>query len=311
MLNTRQLEALAAVIETGTVTAAATRLHITQPAVSNLIANLERATGLALFRRERKRLLPTAEARILYAEIEKIFHGAGHIARVASEIRALRFGSITIASLPSFGLHELPRIIARFVETRPDINIVLQVRDSPKVVEWAIAQQIDLGISKLGSDHPAVCSELLIETSGVCVLPNGHRLAARPSIVPIDLEGERFVSLGWEDRSRHLIDQVFEHAGVVRKLSVETQLSEVACSFVESGAGVSIVDAFTAREFSRRGALQSRSFSPDISFDIRLLRPAFRAPSLILENFVAFLSEELRAPFRHDLDQKNPTSPSI
>jgi DNA-binding transcriptional LysR family regulator len=295
MLNTRQLEALAAVIETGTVTAAATRLRVTQPAVSNLIANLERATGLVLFRRERKRLQPTAEARILYAEIEKIFHGASHIARVASEIRALRSGSITIASLPSFGLHELPRIIAEFIKARPNINIILQVRDSPKVVEWAIAQQIDLGISKLGSDHPAVRSELLIETSGVCVLPNGHRLADSDLIKPADLEGERFVSLGWEDRSRHLIDQVFDRAGVTRQLPVETQLSEVACSFVENGTGVSIVDEFTAQEFSKRGALQARRFSPDISFDIRLLWPAFRAPSLILEHFVAFLREEVRA----------------
>jgi DNA-binding transcriptional LysR family regulator len=295
MLNTRQLEALAAVIETGTVTAAATRLRVTQPAVSNLIANLERATGLVLFRRERKRLQPTAEARILYAEIEKIFHGATHIARVASEIRALKSGSITIACLPSFGLHELPRIIARYLNTKPNINIVLQVRDSPKVVEWAIAQQIDLGISKLGSDHPAVQSELLIETSGVCVLPNGHRLAGRASIAPADLEGERFVSLGWEDRSRHLIDQVFDRAGVVRHLTVETQLSEVACSFVESGTGVSVVDPFTARDFSERGALQARHFSPGINFDIRLLWPAFRAPSLILENFVTFLREEARS----------------
>jgi DNA-binding transcriptional LysR family regulator len=293
MLNIRQLEALAAVIETGTVTAAATRLRITQPAVSNLIANLERATGLALFRRERKRLQPTAEARILYGEIEKIFHGASHIARVASEIRALRSGSITIASLPSFGLHELPRIIANFVRSRPDINIVLQVRDSPKVVEWAIAQQIDLGISKLSSDHPAVRSELLLETSGVCVLPNGHRLSNRDAIKPSDLGGDCFISLGWEDRSRHLIDQVFDRAGVARLLSVETQLSEVACSFVESGAGVSIVDAFTAREFSERGALQARRFSPDINFDIRLLWPAFRAPSLILESFVEFLRKEI------------------
>lgn len=295
MLNTRQLEALAAVIETGTVTAAATRLRITQPAVSNLIANLERTTGLKLFRRERKRLQPTAEARILYAEIEKIFHGASHIARVASEIRALRSGSITLASLPSFGLHELPRIIAKYVNIRPNINIVLQVRDSPKVVEWAIAQQIDLGISKLGSDHPAVRTELLIETAGICVLPNGHPLAKRNVIEPSDLEGERFVSLGWEDRSRHLIDQVFDRAGVVRQLTVETQLSEVACSFVETGVGVSIVDAFTAREFAARGALQARRFSPDINFDVRLLWPAFRAPSLILENFVDFLKQEIAA----------------
>ncbi|HEV2652642.1 MAG TPA: LysR substrate-binding domain-containing protein [Rhizomicrobium sp.] len=289
MLNTRQLEALAAVIETGTVTAAATRLRITQPAVSNLIANLERATGLKLFHRERKRLHPTAEARMLHAEIEKIFHGAAHIARVAGEIRALQTGSITLAALPSFGLHYLPHVIARFAATRPGLNIALQVRDSPKIVEWAIAQQIDLGISKLTSDHPAVRSELLHKGSGLVVLPNGHPLAERDRIAPIDLEGERFISLGWEDRSRHLIDQVFDEAGVIRQLSIETQLSEVACSFVENGAGVSIVDPFTARDFAQRGALVARAFTVEVAFDIRLIWPGFRAPSIALNEFVGFL----------------------
>ncbi|MBV8836561.1 MAG: LysR family transcriptional regulator, partial [Alphaproteobacteria bacterium] len=71
MLNPRQVEAFRAVMATGSVTLAATMMHVTQPAVSRLIRDLEFTLQLALFERRGNRLKPTAEANHLFAEVER------------------------------------------------------------------------------------------------------------------------------------------------------------------------------------------------------------------------------------------------
>ena len=71
MIKPRQIEAFRAVIETGSVTRAAERLHVTQPAVSKLIMELERATRITLFVRHRRRVVPTPEASLLAEEVER------------------------------------------------------------------------------------------------------------------------------------------------------------------------------------------------------------------------------------------------
>src|SRR6266511_4896997 len=89
-LNPKALVAVGAVINEGTVTAAAQRMHRTQPVVSRLIAQLESAVGFALFRREGGRLLPTAEGLSFYRESERAFSVLSEIESAARNIRERR-----------------------------------------------------------------------------------------------------------------------------------------------------------------------------------------------------------------------------
>jgi DNA-binding transcriptional LysR family regulator len=291
-MNARQLEAFRAVVEDGTVSGAARRLRISQPAVSKLLAALERGTGLLLFRREHRRLTPTAEASLLYEEIDRLFMGIERIALAANEIRSLKAGKLTLVCLPALGLRVLPGLIARFVADKPDASVTFQVQTSPRVIDWVTAQQIDLGISVLPVNHPAVHVEKLARVNAVCVLPRTHRLAAKDVIRPADLHGEMFVSLGSEDRARHLIDRAFDEAGIARQMRLETHISEAACRLVENGAGVAIVDPFTAAGFAQDGLIAT-PFRPRIFFDFYLLFPAFRPRSLLLDEFVDVLKAEV------------------
>jgi DNA-binding transcriptional LysR family regulator len=156
MLTMRQLEAFRAVIETGSITKASERLGLSQPAVSKLIAGLERETGLQLFRRDRRRLLATPEAARIYEEAQRLFVGLSDVMRLAEELGALKSGVLTVASLSAIGRGHLPRILAEFLRAHPKVSMSLQVRSSNKVVQWAIAQQIDVGIAQTGIEHPEI-----------------------------------------------------------------------------------------------------------------------------------------------------------
>lgn len=293
MTTMRQIEVLCAVIDAGSVTQASKRLHLSQPAVSKLLSTLERETGLTLFERRNRRLIPTPEAERLYEEAQRVFVGLTGIGRLAEELRSLNSGALVIATLAALGRERLPSLLAQFLSQRPKISLSYQVRSSNKVLQWAIAQQLDIGLAMTNADHPAVRSELLASTDAVCVLPKDHPLTNRDVVCPEDLAAVPFISFGREGRMRHTIDQVFEERGVQRNLVVETFNSDSVCLLAAQGMGVAIVDSFSATNFGRDVAI--RPFRPAIPYEFRLLFPGFRPQSRLAETFTAFLKERIGA----------------
>ena len=292
-LNHRQLEAFRALIQTGSVTEAAKWMHITQPAASRLIADLEYTVGYILFRREKKRLLPTPEALALFEEVDRSFIGIGEIAEAAKEIGNFRRGSLHLASLPALALEFLPRIISQFCNDKPDISISLQIHSSQRVVQCVASQQFDIGFAERHTAHSAVNSRLLCDAPMLAILPKGHAMLKHSTLSPQHFEGENFVSLGTNYPSRKLIDAVFLASDVKRKLQVETQLSLAVGNLVASGAGVSIIDHVTACNLRDLGLIETRPFVPDIIYHYCVLFPSHKPLSRLGETFLNMAQQHL------------------
>jgi DNA-binding transcriptional LysR family regulator len=137
----------------------------------------------------------------------------------------------------------------------------------------------------------------LVSTRAVCVLPRGHALAALSQITPSDLKGQSIISLRRDDAAAEMITRVLDDSGTVRNGTLETNLSAVACILVRAGAGVSVVDPFTAAQFGDE--IVVRPFVPEARFTVFLLFPAFRPRSKLLENFLSRLRAAV-APFASD-----------
>lgn len=287
-MKIRQLEAFRAVMMVGTVTGAADVLHISQPVVSRLIAQLEASTGLRLFVRSKRRLQPTPEAAALYQEIQKMFSGVERLRQFASDIRNFNTGRLRLVSIPALAMGFLPVAIKRFLLKHPKVTVSLQTHSSQTVKEWISAQQFDLGLAAGLSDLPGVQSESFADVDGVCILPRKHRLSRNGVIRAQDLANEPFISLGLEDTVRHRVDHLFEEAGVARRLAVETQFSATVCGFVKLDLGVSIINPFTASDFEDQGIV-IRPFRPAVLFQYSLLYPAQRPRSELVLRFVETL----------------------
>lgn len=268
-------------------------MHITQPAASRLIADLECTIGYSLFQREKKRLSPTPEALALYEEVDRSFIGIDEIAEAAKEIGNFRLGSLHLASLPALALEFLPRIISQFCQDKPDISVSLQIHSSQRVFQCVASQQFDIGFTELASTHPAVESRILCDAPMVAVLPKGHTLLERSTLSPTDFEGENFVSLGSNYSSRKLIDAVFVASNVKRKLQIETQLSLAVGNLVASGAGVSIIDHVTACNLRDQGLIETRPFLPEILYHYCVILPSHRPLSRLGETFLHIAQQNL------------------
>ncbi|MDQ8727522.1 LysR substrate-binding domain-containing protein [Bradyrhizobium sp. LHD-71] len=294
MITYRQLEAFRAIMIHGSVTAAAERLRISQPAVSKTLAGLEREIGYALFTRIKRRLAPTREARLLESEVTRFYHNLERVTEVAREIRERELGDLLIHSTSALGRSVLPDVIAMFMKRHAKVRIAFHVRSSSYINQKMVDQQIDLGFSMMPFEHPSIVSEELSSAAAVCVVPDGHRLARRKVIRPADLRGERFLSFPLDGRMRHLIDAAFEQERIERRLDIDVYSSADACALAARGLGVSIVDPFTARDHMNEGVIMV-PFEPRIRYLFRAMRPRYRKPSRLADEFLDSVKAYLKA----------------
>lgn len=292
-LQPRQLDAFRKVMLTGSMTMAAERLQVSQPAVSRLIKDLEASLGIRLFKREGNRLIPGAEAQRLFREVDLFYRGIEQIERVALDLRTARIGTLRIASMTTLSLNLLCDCVNQFSATRPDVSVSLDVRNSLGVIELAMANQIDVGfVHQINADHPGVDVHRLRSTPAVCALPRDHRLARQDEVKVADLQGEAIISLGPNNPLRIQLDAALQAAGVQYRRPVETTLAYSACNLVCGGLGIAVIDPFTAAHFSDPRIVY-RPFAPAIVFECSFILPAHQPRSKVVEDFIVVVRKSL------------------
>jgi DNA-binding transcriptional LysR family regulator len=292
-MNIRQLEAFRAIMVARSTIGAAELLNLSQPAVSRLLSQLEASLKLTLFDRSSGRLVPTPEAMLLYAEVERTFISVDKIREMARDIRSADAGSLNIGAFPLLALGFLPGVIRKFNEIHPRTRITLHVQMSAKVEEWAAAQQIDFGFAEFpyqarAFDRPGFEAEEFCRVPYLLAVPRGHRLAGRKVVRPADLAGERFISLTTNTVGRLLIDQLFEREGVARDMVVDCQVMAVVANLVSQGVGIGFVDPFTAADYFDRNIVPLR-FEPAVEMRIGMLHPTHRPLTRIASEFAGLL----------------------
>ncbi len=283
---------------TGTMTAAAQMISITQPAVSRLIVDLEAKIGFALFDRRGKQVEPTSQARALLVEVERAFVGLRHIQAFAEDLRKGQVGSLRIAALPAVAAGFLPRFVAHYSRTRPNLTIALEGLSSNEIRDGLAAGRFDVGITAYHvglTAFPHQRSSLTITPLGdgaVVLMPADHRLAARPVLRAEDLRDEQMILYSRFALGPHPVEIALGRYAT--RASIVTALTTIACVLVSEGAGIAIVDRFSAGEFNGRG-LVTRPFYPASVIATALVHSNERALSPVAQEFhAAFLDHARR-----------------
>ena len=290
-MNLRQLEVFHAIMRTGSVTAAAQALHVSQPAISAVLKHTEQRLKFKLFERLGGRLHATPEAQALLADVNEIFGRVDTLGRLVQDLRDGRSGRLVLATSPTLVNAFLPRAVARLRARLPAVTLALRSLPTPLVVEAVARREVDLGLVYGPVDDAGVEADLLLMSEIACVLPRGHALAALSAVQASDLAAESVISLGAGTRLGQAIDQQCLQAGMAAPMiAIEAGSSVTACLMVGEGAGIALVDRTSAlsRQF---GDLVFKPFRPRIEVRIELIYPRQRPRSLACSQ----LADELRA----------------
>ena len=222
-MNYRQVEVFKAIMDSGSITEAATMLRISQPAVSKALKLLEAEVGLRLFSRTTKGIAATEEARALYTEVERTYFGMQNLARFAANLRDRKQGRIVVSTIPALGIAWLPAMVARFSAAHPQVTVSLHSSNSTDAARLVGTGEIDLGIAQLRSEEYNLSRRRLFDLEGVIALPEGHPLTSRPEIRAEDLAEETIVALGLDDEFRRRLTQAIDGANVRYRSMIDAE----------------------------------------------------------------------------------------
>ncbi|WP_164867710.1 LysR substrate-binding domain-containing protein [Rhodovarius crocodyli] len=297
-LEFRHLEAFRAIMRTGSVTGAGAMLGTSQPAVSRLLSQIEQIAGFALFERVRGRLVPNAMAEALHKETERVFIGIDEVTALAERLRAQAPRRIVMASLPTLTLSLLPRAIAAWRTSGRRETMSIHSRAAGGVLGLVSSRQADIGISNGLPRIPGVRSAPLMRTRAWCVMPPGHRFAARPVVRAADLDGEAYIALSREEGRQARVDDALMHSGARPDEAVECRMTVGAVAMAAAGNGVTVADAFAVASCLHLG-LVLRPFEPAVTFDYRIIWP-----EEMRDNFGrAALAQSIRATARQLVEE--------
>ncbi|MQB08072.1 LysR family transcriptional regulator [Agrobacterium tumefaciens] len=280
----RQLEALMAVVEAGTVSRAAEILRISQPAASKLIQDLEADTGLQLFERDSGRLVPTGRGMRLYEEVERIFGGVHQLARAVDAIRREEHGHLVVGTMPALSGPYITRVLSHFRIRHPDVFVSVEARSSQFLTEAVLLRRLDCVMVTTGLEHPSVISERLSSPPAVAILPRGHRLSRKTVITPVDFADEPFISFAPSSMMRRKVDAAFEAVGLQPRIVIEATTAPNVAEFVAAGFGVTVGDPLSMEVVANR--VTALPFKPELSFEYEIIRPIRARNSSLVADFV-------------------------
>ena len=255
-MEIRQLRAFVAIAETGTFTAGAKRVHVTQAAISMQIRQLENELGARLFVRAPRRVALTEAG-------EHLLHRARHILREhdaaqdeIAELAGAARGRLRIGSASATVLTDpLPKILKELRRQHRGVEVSVTSGTSESLVSQILAGELDLAFVSLPVEARGIQTERLNEDQLVAIASSKHRLAKQRAVSAYTLAGEKLILGERGDNTRRLIDQFFAQAGVALNVSMELSRQQAIKRMVEEDMGVGIVPLQSVLEDVEKGRL--------------------------------------------------------
>lgn len=266
-LGLRHVEVVYAVILTGTVTGAAARLNVSQPAISNCVKEAEERLGFALFTRQHGRVFPTERATAIFSEIERSFTGLDTINSLCRSLRDTKHGRLLISSTPAWATAVLPWVLHDYMKTYPELRFSIITKSSEYVQSLVSSCKADIGFGLSAPPIPGVVQLEIARARLQCALPRSHPLAQRSTIHVTDLAAEQLITFSGVEGTDDLINQVFADHDLEPQSVIECPAALAVCAMVEAGIGIGLIHGICAHVFRDREIVHL-PFTPQISISM-------------------------------------------
>lgn len=241
-MDLANLRAFAAVAECGSFSAAADKLHLTQPAVSKRIALLEKALGTALFDRIARRVELTEAGRALLTEVPRVEHSLDCALRAVTNLRDDISGPLRLATSHHIGLHRLPPVLSRFQIEYPQVQLDIEFLDSEQAYDLLRAGSIELAVVTLAPGNVTSLRSQPLWTDTLAVMVSPTHALARRKVVGIDeLMEYPAVLPGMETFTGRIVRQHFERGERQLKLRLSTNYLETLRMMAAVGLGWTVL----------------------------------------------------------------------
>lgn len=285
-VSARQIDVFRMVMRLGTTNRAAAALHVSQPAVTQILQQFEARSGLKLFERAKGKLLPTPEAHALMEEVERVYLGLDAVQRKIAALQLHEETVLRVGALHALAASVMPWALAEFQRSYARTRCQLLV-DSSKALREALFQgAVDLAFLGDEADTSGLNASVFYEVPAVCAVPAAHPLARKSMLQIQDLCEAPLIGLSSRDPAQQRLESAFAQAGIAPRFAIETPYSATQCALVLAGAGLAVTNPLVAQEYIALG-LRCVPLAFDLSFRALLAFNPRQAQSRAAQEFVS------------------------
>lgn len=297
----RQIHAFLAVAELGSFTKAAERLHMAQPALSQLVRDLEQALGIRLFDRTTRRVELTEGGREFEGASAKIVHDLDLAVQNANDLAERRRGRITVAAPPLLAAAILPEAIAEMRERFPGVRIAVIDGRTDTIVEAVRTSRADCGLGTFSTVEDGIERIPMARDSLMLFCSPASRFAGA-AVAWRELQGEPLITLTRDSGIRLLVEVAYETVGMPLQPAYEVSQITTALALVEARLGVAVLPTYALAAAPHRRIVSQPLSNPVIARDIVMIRPSGRSVSPALSTFETILRRNVRRLAPSDAD---------
>lgn len=256
-MNFHRLKIFYAVVQRKSISAAASDLHLTQPAVSLQIKALEKDVGLPLLERGGPKLRLTQAGEALYRCAVSILHAKDEAERSIAELSAATKGKLILGANTTGGMYLLPRIVREFKGLYPETEVIFQIESTEWIYEKILQNAVDMGVvGGPTEDRRFGVEQICLDHVALIVSP-AHPFARAGKIALNDLKNQPCILPLQGSRTRQLVERKLKEAGVTLRVTMQLQGTEAVKKAVEANLGMAFVSQFAVERECSLGDLKT------------------------------------------------------
>jgi DNA-binding transcriptional LysR family regulator len=241
-VNFNHLAVFHAVAEERSISRAADRLMVSQPAVSKQLAELERSLKTKLFDRLPRGVRLTAPGELLIGYARRIFAQAEEAEQAMGDLAGTRRGRLTIAATPTIGTYWLPSLLVKYRRTYPGVEMRMEVHPTTTITRLLLDGAVDVGLAESVAEDEGIDSSVFMKDRMTAIAPPKHPFARR-AISAEELCQEPFVVRELGSGSKSLVEQALLERGLKVTPVMSLGSTEAIKRAVMEGVGVAIVSS--------------------------------------------------------------------
>jgi DNA-binding transcriptional LysR family regulator len=257
-MTLRQIEAFLAVAQAGSFRRAAQALHLSQPALSQHVRELEVELGARLFDRLGRAINVTEAGRIFADHAARLFATLSDARHALADLQGLQRGALTIGASTTPGIYLLPGILGAYRQRYPGIEVTLQLGNSRQIEALVSGGKLDLGVVGDGGTRSTEAPpETMVEDELVLIVGPPHAWARRREIEPAELAGQPLLLREPGSATRQVTERALAGARVAYRPGMVLPHTEAIKQGVLAGLGVAFVSVFAIRGERATGRLRA------------------------------------------------------
>jgi DNA-binding transcriptional LysR family regulator len=292
--SSREIDVFLVLADTLSFRRTAERVHLSQPAVTALIARLEEALGARLFDRTTRNVQLTGPGQVFLAQAQRLRHMTEEAVRAVREVATLQSGQVAMAAMPSLAATVVPRVFARFRAQHPGISLQLMDTLSQPAFELVRAGRVDFALTAANPAYADLDYLPLASDGFVLLIPQGHALArGRKALSWAQVAQLPHISMPLPSSVRQYADAAFLEHRI--RFAPQFELEHLASikALVAAGLGVAALPELAADVGPDEGIVRRPLRDPDLRRPVGLVTLRGKSLSPAAVAMVALLREAM------------------